>query len=197
MQSSGLLTSAFAAGYGASSYAVNFQVFGIPSTNASRIGPNGAGAGSIPWQGSSPKVPDGFPDGASQTILIGEKFATCAGASDTSYLTAAYANVPGDNSANMWGYTWYAGGAGGDVWYYFGNMTMFAALNTGPTLTFQVQPSPYTTNCDITRPSTGHPGGMNVCMGDASVRSLDKSISPVTFWAACTPAGNDRLGQDW
>jgi len=42
-----------------------------------------------------------------------------------------------------------------------------------------------------------HTGGINVGMGDGSVRLLAQGISPTTWMAAVTPQGGDLLGPDW
>ncbi len=49
-------------------------------------------------------------------------------------------------------------------------------------------------SCRATSP---HTGGINVGMGDGSVRLVAQGISGVTWFAACTPQGNDLLGPDW
>ena len=41
------------------------------------------------------------------------------------------------------------------------------------------------------------PEGINVAMGDASVRLVSGKVSAATFYAACTPAADDVLGADW
>jgi len=51
--------------------------------------------------------------------------------------------------------------------------------------------------CDGGRPSSLHSTGMNVGLGDGSVRYVSGSISGNTWWAAITPSGNDVLGTDW
>ena len=43
-------------------------------------------------------------------------------------------------------------------------------------------------------PATGH-ASMNVCMGDASVRSLASDMDRHAWWALLTPAGGEA-GQD-
>jgi prepilin-type N-terminal cleavage/methylation domain-containing protein len=62
---------------------------------------------------------------------------------------------------------------------------------------FQVQPTPYLGNCDPTRASTPHSGGILVGLADGSVRTLSPSPSGSTWWAAVTPSGNEVLGSDW
>jgi prepilin-type N-terminal cleavage/methylation domain-containing protein/prepilin-type processing-associated H-X9-DG protein len=42
-----------------------------------------------------------------------------------------------------------------------------------------------------------HTGGINVGMGDGSVRFVNAAISGNTWFAACTPAGGEVLGNDW
>ena len=65
----------------------------------------------------------------------------------------------------------------------------------GPTSKFQVQPS--LSNCDPTRASTAHPGGIQVGLADGSVRTLNGSMSGTTWWAAVTPSKREVLGSDW
>ncbi len=72
---------------------------------------------------------------------------------------------------------------------YFGN-----PVPPGPASKFQVQPAP--DNCDPRRAATSHAGGMLVCLGDNSVRSLGPNMSSDVWWAALTPAGNEVQG-DW
>jgi len=47
------------------------------------------------------------------------------------------------------------------------------------------------------RATSPHTGGINVALGDGSVRTLSGSISGTTFFAACTPASGDQIGSDW
>jgi hypothetical protein len=60
----------------------------------------------------------------------------------------------------------------------------------------QIRPT-WNGGCDPGMASTGHTGAMNACMGDASVRAISGTISGNTWFAACTPAGDDTLGSDW
>ena len=41
------------------------------------------------------------------------------------------------------------------------------------------------------------PAGIMVSLGDGSVRLVSERISATTFYAACTPNGNEVLGNDW
>jgi len=42
-----------------------------------------------------------------------------------------------------------------------------------------------------------HSGGINVGLGDGSVRFVSGGISGTTWFAACTPSGGEALGNDW
>jgi prepilin-type N-terminal cleavage/methylation domain-containing protein/prepilin-type processing-associated H-X9-DG protein len=49
-------------------------------------------------------------------------------------------------------------------------------------------------SCRATSP---HTGGINVGMGDGSVRFVAQGISGTTWYHACTPQGGEVLGSDW
>jgi Protein of unknown function (DUF1559) len=66
----------------------------------------------------------------------------------------------------------------------------------GPRSKFQVQPTPFLGNCDPTRASTAHPGGILVGMADGSVRTLTPNMSGHTWWALVTPRGCEVVGSD-
>jgi prepilin-type N-terminal cleavage/methylation domain-containing protein len=59
------------------------------------------------------------------------------------------------------------------------------------------QSAPTQGQCDAGRAQSAHAGVINVCMGDAAVRSVADTVSPATWWAASTPAGGEVLGEDW
>ena len=67
----------------------------------------------------------------------------------------------------------------------------------GPGSIFQVHPTPFLGNCDPTRASTAHTGGILVGLADGSVRTLAPSMSGDTWWAAVTPKGDEVQGSDW
>jgi hypothetical protein len=62
-------------------------------------------------------------------------------------------------------------------------------------LPFQVAPAKDAAASTLPQGLT--PEGINVAMGDASVRLVSSKVSATTFYAACTPAANDVLGADW
>jgi prepilin-type N-terminal cleavage/methylation domain-containing protein/prepilin-type processing-associated H-X9-DG protein len=72
---------------------------------------------------------------------------------------------------------------------------------TGPTKAiFQVRPPntscPYSDGSQY-RAISPHTGGINVALGDGSVRFVSQGVSGATWWYALTPARGDVLGNDW
>src|SRR5262249_28051993 len=171
---------------------------------------NGVPFGALSYAGNAmvtaPNGPQGkarladITDGTSNTILHAEKYARCS--------TPALPSALGD---------------GGTAWAYctsplfpwlpppmnlpprgFQPGFAIAALAArgapaaiGPGSKFQVQPTPFLGNCDPTRASTPHAGGIVVGLVDGSVRTLSPGMSPTTWWSALTPRGNEVLGLDW
>jgi len=101
------------------------------------------------------------------------------GTSNTIFLTERYAICNGE--PNGWGYAADSVRAPG------------YGLN-GPVF-FQVTPS--AKNCDPGTPQSPHPGGINVGMGDGSVRFVSANLSWQTWRSATTPNGGEVLGADW
>jgi prepilin-type N-terminal cleavage/methylation domain-containing protein/prepilin-type processing-associated H-X9-DG protein len=142
------------------------------------------------WITSRSRYPSTFTDGTSNTILFSDKMA-----------------VP---SNNIWGAN---EGIGPNVWWEW--PSRFASDITGPASKFLVKPT--LAYCDSTLfagpfqqgwtstpqnicqllATSPHTGGINVGMGDGSVRFLNAAISANTWWAALTPAGGEVLGPDW
>lgn len=173
----GVLTATPNTIWGASSYAVNAQVF-------CDVYPYGS-----PWGGwykdaaGQPSLAVTFPDGLSCTILVAEKYAQCnnqafseGGAAWAYWLTTEPNTKP----------------------YHAGFEISWTLYDVGPGSRFLTRPYPYTgalSQCDPTLASTAHGNGMPVLLADGSVRALAPSISRSTWWAACTPGGGD--GPDW
>jgi prepilin-type N-terminal cleavage/methylation domain-containing protein/prepilin-type processing-associated H-X9-DG protein len=155
--------------WGAGCYAVNVQVFSTTQPDGTLEDPPLG-----PW---GARTLANFPDGTSNTILFAEKYARC-----TNGLF---------NGGSYWGYG--LGGHGPKVPAF--GISIWGPQGIGPASKFQVRPSPG--SCDPTRTATAHSGGMNVVLADGSVRSLSPAINGATWWALCTPAGGEVLGNDW
>jgi len=110
-----------------------------------------------------------FPDGTSQTALFAEKYARSS------------AGVSPLWGHGAWDYNWLPAY---ETW-----------LANGPGAMFQVLPTDQQVNYHV--PQSSHTGGMNVGMGDGSVRFVTQGVSANTWWYAQTPAGGDILGSDW
>jgi prepilin-type N-terminal cleavage/methylation domain-containing protein len=171
--------------FGASSYAPNAMVI----SQRFAINPQGKA-----------RIPADIPDGTSNTILHAEKYARCS----NTVMAPAFRD-----GGNAWAYS----GAAPFPWQPppmspprpgFGPGVAIRAFATvgapnaiGEGSIFQVQPTPFLGNCDPTRASTAHTGGILVGLADGSVRTLAPSMSGATWWAAVTPAGGEVLGPDW
>jgi prepilin-type N-terminal cleavage/methylation domain-containing protein len=155
--------------WGASSFALNAQVF-------AEVYPNGE----LRLPQGSPRIPQTFQDGTSNTILIAEKYSRCQ---------------------------YYSFRDGGSFWGYWltrqpqtlplhaGFEISWQQYDIGPASKFLRAPDPM--NCDPTLASTPHRAGMQVGVADSSVRNLSNDITGATWWAACTPKGGETLGPDW
>ena len=168
--------------FGASSYAPNAMVI-------AQNGPQGKA-----------RIPTDIPDGTSNTILHAEKYARCSNTNMAPQFR---------DGGTAWAYS----GAAPFPWQPppmspprggFGPgfaIRAFAAVGApnaiGEASIFQVQPTPFLGNCDPTRASTAHAGGILVGLADGSVRTLAPTMSGKTWWAAVTPAGGEVLGSDW
>ena len=172
--------------YAPSSYAANYVVFGNVDGNFANRHAQG-----------KPRLAVSFPDGTSQTILFAEKYASA-------WISAA--NNQG---------TEYKGGCNWASFQADCHNPLFAYFDAGrrkgapmdPNAVgpkdaadprngrFQIQPNPQG-GCNPCLPATGH-SAMNVCMGDASVRSLAGSIDRLVWWALVTPAGGEVIGAEW
>jgi len=209
------------------SYVLNVQVFGNVGTQFSVSGfsanPGNATSGQTGpnWncsntQGAA-KIPTSFPDGTSKTIMFAERYANCdyndwgvgsewvypSGSPNSPYIWCY--NKPQPFFAfqyNLNPYTPpipYWGSAGNVPWWSgFAWPADWPMGGVGPASRFQVLPTPGLSNaCNAVLTSTGHPAGMQAALADGSVRTLGGGMSGATWWAACTPAGNDLLGTDW
>jgi hypothetical protein len=194
---------------GLCSYAVNAQVFGLnPSSGLVAVAPGAANG-----QGRA-SIPSSISDGASNTILVAERYGICGFYMDNT------ANGPGGQAWAWWGgWSWppvvdsavpafavpqYLNTSYPTSGYWLGPPynTGYPTDSTGNAVAFLTQPVPYdasstTTKCDVFMASSAHVGVMVVNMADGSTRTISRGISPQTWWAAITPNSKDLLGTDW
>jgi prepilin-type N-terminal cleavage/methylation domain-containing protein len=191
---------------GLSSYAPNAQVF-------SRVDTNGFTQDIT----ALARIPATFTDGTSNTIVFAEKYALCGYAGWNEVDSPDYTTGPtgfdpytGSPAGNVWGW-WSANGAlpcfvatmgepdvGGGKMQRVGPASMFqvqpiSGLTWGPVTDPTQTPPRDTRGCDLLRASTSH-ASMNACFADGSVHSLSGSLNPNTWWALCTPAGGEVVG---
>jgi hypothetical protein len=187
--------------WGGSSYGLNFLVFGResgfsftnpPLLNGKTFDPQGAA-----------RIPHSIPDGTSNTLLIAHRYVFCDGNPPNEEWHAAgtgwaydFGYYPQDYAPQWYNYSNYffnAGVPGFEVGSFA--LATDGATAIGPTSMFQVQPDMH--YCDPTRAATPHLRVMPGCMADGSVRSLSASMSPNTWWYACTPSGGEVMPGDW
>jgi type II secretory pathway pseudopilin PulG len=113
------------------------------------------------------KYPTFYTDGTSQTIFYAECYSQVG------------ENMPGGKRWNTTRRWW-----DNPVW------TPVA----GPVM-FQSAPPPDSASARL--PQGFLPAGIQVGLGDGSVRFVSDNVSTATFYAACTPNNNDILGADW
>lgn len=155
--------------WGAGCFAANVQVFGTVANPTS---------GSVSSYQGCARIPATFQDGTSQTILFAEKYASCG------------------KGGSVWD-QWDPAPTGID----FPWMPLLADQlgrgygAVGPGSLFQLRPN--ASLCNPALAQTAHTGGIQVGLGDGSVRTVNQGVSGTTWWAALTPSAGDLLGSDW
>jgi prepilin-type N-terminal cleavage/methylation domain-containing protein len=151
-------------GRGALSYAANWNVF---------QGGNNGGWGI--QSESVARLPATFPDGTSNTVLIGERYCICG--------------IDPNNSPNPSQHIWAECGQGAGP----GNDTYQPSIYTD--ILPQWAPTP--TTCNPLTYQGFSAGSFQVGLGDGSVRSVSPSISQQTWHNALYPNDGNALGPDW
>jgi prepilin-type N-terminal cleavage/methylation domain-containing protein len=114
-------------------------------------------------------IPQSFPDGLSNTILIAERYQVCNG----EWFYWGVSPVP------------------------ITKPPQYFIPTTGEPFQIAPPPSGGTIPCNFSRANTPHTGGMQTGLGDGSVRTLGGGISLSTYRAACNPSDGLVLGSDW
>lgn len=131
------------------------------------------------------RLPAGVPDGLSNTVFFGEMYATCGNSGDPNSPTTGASLWSNSNSV------WRPG-------FNLGNGKSGTSLaNYPPSKMFQSNPNPFT-NCDYTAPQSAHSQGINVAIGDGSVRFLAATMDVNTWARSADPRdGNPFAWDDW
>jgi prepilin-type N-terminal cleavage/methylation domain-containing protein/prepilin-type processing-associated H-X9-DG protein len=123
-----------------------------------------------------------FRDGTSNTLIFAERYANCTNFNDT---TKVYTSLWSD-STNQWRPLFCVNAISREP----------AAAGYPACGKFQVTPN-WLTQCDPSRSQSPHSGGMNVCLGDGSVRWVSGSIDDTTWARVCDPRDGEVLSGDW
>ena len=198
---------------GSTNYLANYQVFGDPTGGNSVFynlvwpaGPvvSGVNQGMGTFLGRT-RLPVSFRDGTSNTIIFGEGAAACGGVpyywgvsvpnwyammcnSHQSTISNPTTTTHGwDGNRYPWSFSRGAGTNNCFGCSLFTNFTIYGSTtyNTDHT------------NCYYWLNNSIHPGGINVTLGDASVRFVSSAISQATWNMAIDPADGQTLGSDW
>jgi prepilin-type N-terminal cleavage/methylation domain-containing protein len=140
------------------------------------------------WVGYS-KYPASITDGTSNTIFMTESYAGNGYPKDQTLWWWDYNSFETPTSAN--------GDCGGLNYYGPAYIPMIL-----PTPTYCIANTiPWTWGCCASvcmcRAVSPHTAGINVGLGDGSVRFVAQGVSPTTWFYATTPAGGEVLGSDW
>ena len=168
-----LLWSANFSAYG--NYAANYLVFGDPPKASTE------GRATIA----------SILDGTSNTLFIAERYGTC-GNDPTGDLNKTYANLWSD-SFRPWAHRFLYEPAGVVAPNY---EQALPATAYEPCWLFQVAPNPLL-ECDAARAQSPHSGGMNVGVGDASVRFISGSVQQKLWFNLCDPRDGNVINGDW
>ncbi len=149
------------------SYGSNAQVFGQVDTLGRLIGP-------ASWHKMA-----SISDGTSNTIAFAEGYAFCT--ASTSLAGMAHGQRTTGN---------------GNYHPSFANSQRgFGVTNVGTGSLFQVKPT--VANCRVGLAQALRMSGVQVGMLDGTVRSVSPSVTGSTWWALCTPIGDDSVSGDF
>jgi prepilin-type processing-associated H-X9-DG protein len=163
-------------GFAVGNYVANYYVFGNPNADSDTDCVQGAN-----------KLPGSIPDGISNTVFFGEAYGSCGMSNGDNTTNTS------TNTASLWADSttpWRPIMCHNSASKYV-TPGSWASCNR-----FQVRPIMYFT-CDPSRTQSGHASGMNVAMGDGSVRFVNGSVSDESWAAACDPRDGAIPGNDF
>jgi prepilin-type N-terminal cleavage/methylation domain-containing protein len=139
-------------------------------------------------------------DGTSQTMLMAEGYASCY-SYDYSYTNGGYvynytSRYGTYNAAADYTYLYdYNYSFPGYSYHYTYSSSSLPKFTLVKGKTFQERPA--VGKCDGSIPQGLSNGGIQVLLGDGSVRSVSTGVSASTWTGAITPDGGEVLGSDW
>jgi prepilin-type N-terminal cleavage/methylation domain-containing protein len=172
-------------------------IFLCPSDPSLNSNVNNAGFASCNYVANLPvfnpaslrNIVSAMPDGTSVTVVFTERYKNCQ-----SY-EPAWANYPtaagGANDTPVFGWKEYLLRGANQNNVPCPGGPYYSNAEVG----FQVNPA--ASACDPTVTQGAHPGGIQVLLGDGSVRGVSNSVSTTTWVNACTPDDRTPLGPDW
>ncbi len=182
--------------YGVCNYAANLGVF---------LTPNTPGYGYSATMKAVGNLVTAMPDGTSNVVMMAERYAYCnpswGGHTDPVWAANPWSSPNGQWAIAMFGWANAPYTQAPWVWSAGCNLgPNYSANNTSCTngignIPFQTGPTASACNWYVTQ--SGHTGVMNTGLGDGSVRQCTASISPTTWYLACTPNDGNPLPQDW
>jgi len=155
--------------WGISNYGVNNYVFGDPPNKRT-------------YSMDKIEMSRVVTDGLSQTIFLAEMYGTCG---NSGMVTLCDGSLWADAN-NIWRPAFNLGASKGGG----------AVTNYPPSPKFQIRPHHYN-NCLSDRPQGIHPVSIVVACGDGAVKTLNGSMSDLTWQRAVDPRDGETLGTDW
>jgi prepilin-type N-terminal cleavage/methylation domain-containing protein/prepilin-type processing-associated H-X9-DG protein len=167
-----------------SNYAGNYFVFGSPK------GPTVHDRREM-----TSSIPKTFLDGTSNSIMFTERYGSCGSTGDPYNASALnYGNLWSDSNVT-WRPVFCVNDTSQEPTTASLSGTHYTSFGS-KCFKFQVLPD-WQRSCDSRRAQSPHSGGINVCLGDGSVRFLSEGISQKTWEDACDPQDANNLDADW
>jgi len=154
-------------------YAANFRIFGNPALPGSTV----SGWSSTNVEGTMRFR--AITDGTSNTIMLSERSANCPGV-----------------AAGVGNYTLEWANGSGTVRPSFCDASNATSV-PGLCPRFQTVAAAGTSCCNPLLANSRHPGGIPVCLADATVRMVANHVSATTWAYACDPKDGNALPSDW